>query len=1122
MSLRNIEVVLKANVGQYVAGLDKASAATRGLHGELTASSDDGAAALDAISTKAGVAGLAMAAGFGLAIKTFADFDAQMSRLQAATEGTAAEMGALETAVIDAGAATVFSASEAAAATTELAKAGVSTADILAGGLTGALNLAAAGGLDLAYSAELAANAMTTFKLGGGAVPRIADALAAGANKSAADVGGMGESLAQAGLVADQFGLTLEDTVGVLSLFAQNGLKGSDAGTSLKTMLLRLGAPVDKSKRQMEELGLSFYDAEGRFVGIEAAAGQLQERLGHLTEEQRNAAMNIIFGTDAIRGASILYDSGAEGVAHWVDEVSDSGYAAEQAAIMTDNLKGDIESLSGAIETQLIGAGSKANGSLRDMVQGGEMLVNGFGALPPVFADVALGIGGITTAGLLGVGAVGKMLPAWRETRKALENAGTSGAFFARNMNTAVSALGAAGIVGGSTLAVWSAWVAEMREAEDLMQGFIENSKATSIDQSPEELLRMLDVVGSEIERLERDADATLNFVAGGKWREGADELKVYQGELYRLRGQMQILAGATGETEEATLAWLQSEAFNGRTYDSSRDALMAYTGQIEELGGSHVEAAESAEAQREAVEGLSDALKALTDPFFGMMVAQDNLTQAAWDLTEAQNEAAAAAKEHGWGSMEHEQALLRVEQATRDQVIAARDLEIASNDLAGAAMEQPGLWADAAAALDGWVEKGLITQAQADQMKTAFVEATARSQELGSQRPHVVATADTAGAEMNLERVREALARIAVAAKLVQSMEFVKRGLVMAASMPQASDYQGGYLNQQYYNPVYQTKEGRAGGGPTYPGRLYEVAERRTELLHEGGKSYLLPAKHGHVTPSLSEVSGKAGGGFGPLVDEQRAVDEGFHDLRRTMADSADTSRAMERALTAQAKAGEKAEGSLKRVAEEVSWFVAQVQGWTVYEDGSIAGQPGKRVAAAGMADALSAGVYGASGPSFVGTGFRYVSWAHAQSQGWTVAEDGSIYGQPGVKVDPRDMHEAFKAGAFSANGWGIYGAYAPRRARGGATRPGELYEVSEHRTELLYEGGRSYLLPARHGHVVPALTATGGAGGGQVQVSVSMPNYLGDPRDVVRLLASEVQERMRTEVIAYHGSRL
>src|SRR5699024_6183113 len=140
------------------------------------------------------------------------------------------------------------------------------------------------------------------------------DLLAAGAGKAQGGVQDLGAALNQSGLVAAQMGLSLEETVGSLTAFASAGLVCSDAGTSFRAMLLRLANPTGKSAKLMDELGISVYNAQGEFIGMEALAGVLQDRLGGLSQEQRNAALATIFGQDAIRTSAILYEQGAEGV----------------------------------------------------------------------------------------------------------------------------------------------------------------------------------------------------------------------------------------------------------------------------------------------------------------------------------------------------------------------------------------------------------------------------------------------------------------------------------------------------------------------------------------------------------------------------------------------------------------------------------------------------------------------------------------------------------------------------------------------------------------------------------------------------------------------------------------
>lgn len=327
-------------------------------------------------------AGLAVAA-FGVAaVKMAADFDQQMSTVQANTGATSAQMNQLRAAAIEAGASTVYSATDSADAINDLGKAGLSTADILSGGLSGALNLAASDGMQVGEAAELMSTTLKQFNLEGSDAGKVADALAAGAGKAVGSAHDLGFALNQAGLMANSMGVSMTETVGTLSAFANAGMIGSDAGTSLKTMLQRLSNPTKEAQAQMDELGISAYDASGQFVGLENFAGQLKTSLGGLTQEQRNAALSVIFGSDAVRAANVLYSEGSEGIAGWTKAVSESGYAAEQAAAKNNNLKGDLENLSGSMESLMISVGEGAQGPLRKMVQGLDTLVDAFAGLP--------------------------------------------------------------------------------------------------------------------------------------------------------------------------------------------------------------------------------------------------------------------------------------------------------------------------------------------------------------------------------------------------------------------------------------------------------------------------------------------------------------------------------------------------------------------------------------------------------------------------------------------------------------------------------------------------------------------------------------------------------------------
>jgi TP901 family phage tail tape measure protein len=408
VATRTVKVSLVASTSNYLADMEKAANKTRQTGTEAEKLSQKMASqskVFDAAGKGMFAIGAIAATAVGLAVSKFAEFDQAMSNVQASTHETEGNMALLEKAAIAAGASTVFSATEAANAIDELAKAGVSTANIIGGGLSGALDLASAGGLDVATAAEIAATAMTQFGLAGSEVPHIADLLAAGAGKAQGSVEDLGAALGQSGIVAANAGQSIEGTTGTLAAFASAGLKGSDAGTSLKSMLLALQGPSDKASATLKQYGIEVYDAQGNMKSFEEIAGELRGGLGDLTQEQRNAALATIFGSDAVRSANILYAQGSEGIANWGAKVNDAGFAAETARLKLDNLNGDVEKLGGAFDTALIGSGGAANGALRALTQTATGLVDGFNSMPSALQSVALGLA-VTTAGvgLLGGG----------------------------------------------------------------------------------------------------------------------------------------------------------------------------------------------------------------------------------------------------------------------------------------------------------------------------------------------------------------------------------------------------------------------------------------------------------------------------------------------------------------------------------------------------------------------------------------------------------------------------------------------------------------------------------------------------------------------------------------------
>lgn len=375
---KNIVIRLMADTASYEAAMTRAGSTARTVASGMENTGRKSAL----IASGMTAAGLAVAA-FGVAaVKMAADFDQQMSTVQANTGATSAQMDQLRAAAIEAGASTVYSASDSADAINDLGKAGMSVTDILTGGLSGALNLAASDGMAVGDAAEYMANALSMFHLKGSQASQVADTLAAGAGKAVGNVSDFGEALNNCGAQANSFGMDIQETTGVLALFAQNGTIGAEAGTQLNSMLMKLAAPSAEASNTMKELGISAYDAQGHFVGMANFAGQLQKAEKDLTDEQRNQANATIFGSYAIKAANYLYEAGESGVNKWTKAVSESGYAAEQAAAKNNNLKGDLENLGGSMESLMISIGEGAQGPLRKMVQGLDTLVDAFAGLP--------------------------------------------------------------------------------------------------------------------------------------------------------------------------------------------------------------------------------------------------------------------------------------------------------------------------------------------------------------------------------------------------------------------------------------------------------------------------------------------------------------------------------------------------------------------------------------------------------------------------------------------------------------------------------------------------------------------------------------------------------------------
>lgn len=292
------------------------------------------------------------------AIGLEASFGKTMNVLQATTDAPKKDMKALSALALKMGADTVFSANDASNAMLELARGGMTAAQIKAGALKSTMTLAAAGQLDMGEAANYVVKAMGQFGLKAKDSGKIAAALAGAANASTASVHDLGFALSAGGLAAKSVGFSLQETTGILAAFANNGLQGSDAGTSLKTMLDRLQPSTKKQGEAFQALGLfssktgsAFVKANGQFKSAAQIAQLLHDHTKNLGDAQRKQAITAMFGSDAQRAATILAKEGAKGLVPLIKATSDQGAAEKQAAANMKGTAGAIEARKGSVET---------------------------------------------------------------------------------------------------------------------------------------------------------------------------------------------------------------------------------------------------------------------------------------------------------------------------------------------------------------------------------------------------------------------------------------------------------------------------------------------------------------------------------------------------------------------------------------------------------------------------------------------------------------------------------------------------------------------------------------------------------------------------------------------------
>lgn len=372
------------------------------------------------------------------AVKVGGDFEEQMSRVKAISGATGDAFEELRDQAIDLGAKTAFSAKESADGMENLASAGFDAQEIMAA-MPGLLDLAAVSGGDVALASENAATALRGFGLEADQSGHIADVFARAAADTNAEVADMGEAMKYIAPVANAMGLSIEETAAAIGIMSDAGVKGSQAGTTLRGALSRIAKPTKAMRETMDELGVSFYDSEGNMISLQDQISLLSDSFDGLTQEQKNQALVTLYGQESLSGMMALIDKGPDSLGALTESLEQSdGAADEMARTMQDNMNSSIEQMLGAFESAAIVIQDILSPAIASIADSIGSLVEKFVSAPRWVQTTILSLGLLAAAVgpiLFGVGKLMKLFQTMKVGILALRAGFTA-------LNTAVTVVG--------------------------------------------------------------------------------------------------------------------------------------------------------------------------------------------------------------------------------------------------------------------------------------------------------------------------------------------------------------------------------------------------------------------------------------------------------------------------------------------------------------------------------------------------------------------------------------------------------------------------------------------------------------------------------------------------------
>ena len=815
----------------------------------------------------AGLMGAGALAGF--VMQQFTAYEDSMNMFQAVTRASQEEMDRASTTAKALGNDLMLpgvSAAGAASAMTELAKAGLSVKDSI-NAARGALALAIAGQMDEAAAASTIANALLMFRMEGSKATVVADMLAASAASASGSVGDFSYALSMGGTAFASAKRPMSEFMASLVLMARQGIKGSDAGTALKTMMQRLQAPSAEAAKIMQRLGISVYDTAGNMIPLGSIIEQFTTKTKGMSLAQRDSAMNTLFGADAIRAANIVLMGGT---AAWEDAsaaVTREGAAAEMAAATSKGLGGSLKNVSSIAETLAINVGEKVAPAVQSFV-------DAFGTVLAVAAPVVTVVAGLLSPLLALAGAVASnraviitlaVVLLSRYVPATLAAAQTTAVMTAvrvldwiQGIITGVSSAttsinGFRFAVGAATLGITllvTEFISARGAADEMKQATEDAMEALKTAPNVADNYKAAQqAITAEMDKI---AETQRNFTSNNPWERfqgqrdqwavwlGGDDVEARVNsrlaDLQRLKGNydtsMESMRLATGLTDDAILKMAESAGV-----DLSGNTMLATTKMMDfyrvNVTGAPAVRSASAEAQilGDKMKTTAEKADALRNSYSKLIAEINGTLDANMAYEEALDSLRASLKENGVSlniatdkGRANVKAIQAVVSATAGRIAQAK-AENASNARLRAIYDQ------AVAAIGKMAPKSKTAQ--------EAISRLARQMGLTPKVLNVAVTARTKQAVDDVQALKDKIA--GVTGKAVTIRADVTGGGTLVASAPNG----GGR--------VLLDVDWRAMGGPVEAGKAYIVGERRAELF--------VPKQDGTILPSVPSGFGSGGG---------------------------------------------------------------------------------------------------------------------------------------------------------------------------------------------------------------------------------------------------------------------